>query len=32
VLGASVELDKNLHVIGDVFGTGKNQVVAPEPD
>ncbi len=32
VLGASVELDRNLHVLGDVFGTGKDQVVAPEPD
>jgi inner membrane protein len=32
VLGASVELDKSLRVVGDVFGTGKNRVVAPEPD
>jgi inner membrane protein len=31
-LGAAVELDKNLHVVGDIFGTGKNLVVAPEPD
>jgi inner membrane protein len=32
VLGASVELDKSLRVVGDVFGTGKDRVVAPEPD
>lgn len=32
VLGAAIELDKNLHVVGDVFGMGKDQVVAPEPD
>jgi inner membrane protein len=32
VLGASVELDNNLRVIGDVFGSGKNRVVAAEPD
>jgi inner membrane protein len=31
-LGAGVELDENLRVIGDVFGTEKNQSVAPEPD
>lgn len=31
-LGAAVELDKNLHVVGDVFGGGKDQRVAPEPD
>jgi inner membrane protein len=30
-LGAAVELDKNLHVVGDVFGVGKDRVVAPEP-
>jgi inner membrane protein len=30
-LGRAVELDKNLHVVGDVFGTGKNQIVVPEP-
>jgi len=30
-LGAAVELDKNLRVVGDVFGTGKDQVVVPEP-
>jgi len=32
VLGAAVQLDKNLHVVGDVFGVGKNQVLAPEPN
>jgi inner membrane protein len=31
-LGAAVKLDKNLHVVGDIFGLGKDQVVAPEPD
>jgi inner membrane protein len=30
-LSAGVELDKNLRVVGDVFGFGKDQVVAPEP-
>ena len=30
-LGVAVELDSNLHVIGDVFGTGKNRRVVPEP-
>ena len=30
-LGAAVELDKNLHVVGDVFGMGKDQVVVSEP-
>lgn len=30
-LGASVELDKNLHVLGDLFGTGSDQVLVPEP-
>jgi inner membrane protein len=30
-LGAAVELDENLHVIGDVYGEGENRV-APEPD
>jgi inner membrane protein len=32
VLGASVKLDKNLHVLGDVYGAGNNEVVAPEPN
>lgn len=31
-LGAGVELDKNLHVIGDVYGSGKKQIMVPEPD
>ena len=31
-LGAGVELDNNLHVVGDVFGSGKKQVLVPEPD
>jgi inner membrane protein len=30
-LGAAVKLDKNLRVVGDVYGMGKNQVVVPEP-
>jgi inner membrane protein len=30
-LSAAVELDKNLHVIGDVYGTETNPVVVPEP-
>ncbi|MGC2271471.1 MAG: hypothetical protein WA539_05770, partial [Candidatus Sulfotelmatobacter sp.] len=31
-LGAAVQLDRNLDVVGDVFGSEKDQVVAPEPD
>jgi inner membrane protein len=31
VLGAAVLLDKDLHVVGDVYGEGKNQVLVPEP-
>lgn len=31
-LGAAVQLDKNLHVVGDVFGSEGNPVVVPEPD
>jgi inner membrane protein len=31
VLGAAVELDKHLRVVGDIFGLGKDQVVVPEP-
>ena len=31
-LGAGVQLDKNLRVVGDVYGSGKKEVVAPEPD
>lgn len=30
-LGAEVELDKNLKVMGDVFGIGSDRVVVPEP-
>lgn len=30
-LGAAVRLDNNLRVVGDVFGSGKNQVTVPEP-
>jgi inner membrane protein len=30
-LSAGVELDKNLHVIGDVFGTRENQKIEPDP-
>jgi hypothetical protein len=26
-----VLLDQNLHVVGDVFGEGEDQVVEPEP-
>ena len=32
VLGAAVKLDKNLGVVGDVYGDASNQVVVPEPD
>jgi inner membrane protein len=32
VLGAAVLLDKDLQVVGDVYGEGKNQIVVPEPD
>lgn len=30
-LGAGVQLDKNLHVVADVYGSGKDQVAVPEP-
>jgi len=30
-LGAGVRLDKNLNVLGDVYGSEKDQVTAPEP-
>jgi len=30
-LGAAIELDQNLHVMGDLTGEGKNQRVEPEP-
>jgi inner membrane protein len=32
ILGAAVKIDKDLHVIGDVYGTPENPVVVPEPD
>ena len=32
VLGMAVKIDKNLRVVGDVFGDAGNQVVVPEPD
>ncbi|MGA7751565.1 MAG: metal-dependent hydrolase [Candidatus Sulfotelmatobacter sp.] len=31
VLGAAVKLDRDLHVIGDVYGTDTKQIVVPEP-
>jgi inner membrane protein len=31
-LGAAVELDQNLHVLGDLFGVGPDQQLVPEPD
>jgi inner membrane protein len=31
-LGAAVQVDKNLHVVGDVLGSGKDQIIVPEPD
>jgi len=30
-LGAAVKLDKNLRVVGDVYGEGEQQVVVPDP-
>jgi inner membrane protein len=30
-LSAAVKLDRNLRVVGDVFGLGKDQVIVPEP-
>jgi inner membrane protein len=30
-LSATVELDQNLQVVGDVYGVGKKQAVVPEP-
>jgi inner membrane protein len=30
-LSAGVQLDKNLRVVGDVYGTGKKRVTVPEP-
>jgi hypothetical protein len=31
VLGAGVELDGNLHVLGDLFGDDGDQKLVPEP-
>lgn len=31
VLGAAVKLDKNLRVVGDVYDTGSEQIVVPDP-
>ena len=31
-LGAGVQLDKNLHVVADIYGFGKKQTAFPEPD
>jgi inner membrane protein len=30
-LGQAVQLDRNLKVVGDVVGTGKDEIVVPEP-
>jgi inner membrane protein len=30
-LGATVQLDRNLRVVADIFGSGKNQNAYPEP-
>jgi inner membrane protein len=30
-LGAGVELDKNLHVVADIYGSGRNRKAVPEP-
>jgi inner membrane protein len=31
ILAAEVELDRNLHIVGDVYGSDEKRVVAPEP-
>lgn len=31
-LSAGVKLDSNLHVVGDVYDAGEEQIVVPEPD
>ncbi len=31
-LGAGVQLDKNLHVVADIYGSGEKQQAFPEPD
>jgi inner membrane protein len=30
-LSATVQLDKNLHVVADIFGSGKGRIAVPEP-
>jgi len=30
-LAAGVRLDKNLQIVGDVYGSGKKRVTVPEP-
>jgi hypothetical protein len=30
-LGAAVQLDRNLRVVGDVYGSGANRKTVPEP-
>ena len=30
-LGAGVQLDRNLRVVGDVYGSGANRKTYPEP-
>jgi inner membrane protein len=32
ILGVGVKLDKNLRVVGDVYGEGKEQVIEPDRD
>jgi len=31
-LSAGVQLDQNLHVAADIYGSGKKQIAVPEPD
>ena len=31
VLGAAVKIDKNLHLVGDVYDNGSGQIVVPDP-
>jgi hypothetical protein len=31
-LAAGVKLDKNLRPVGDIFGSGDDQAITPEPD
>ena len=32
VLGVGVKLDKNLHVVGDVYDAGGKRLIEPDPD